>query len=76
MVLRHPLSRDGPGLGRGRCDSLVSRPLAERLPAPGEEEDRALGMRPEQQPQPEHKPVKASGATAFPAPAPDRPWLG
>lgn len=30
----------------------------------GEEDDRAHGMRPEQQPQPEHKPVKASGATA------------
>ena len=30
----------------------------------GEEDDRGLGMSPEQQPQPEHKPVKASGATA------------
>ena len=30
----------------------------------GEEDDRGLGMSPEQQLQPEHKPVKASGATA------------
>lgn len=39
----------------------------------GEEEDRGLGMRPEQQLQPEHKPVKASGATPFPLQLPTGP---
>ena len=67
IVLRHPLSRDGPDWGG---DGVIPRrpwspdPWLSVSQLQGEEDDRGLGMRPEQQPQPEHKPVKASGATA------------